>query len=399
MHNKNSYLDRRRLLLAGVSLLGGACLGKAWPVSAAAAREGRLVMVFLRGALDGLHTFAPVDDPSYASLRPNLARTPMQSGIRLPGTGFAAHPSARGLADLFLARELAFSPAAGTTDGSRSHFQAQDIFELGSGSARGNGGFMARLADTLGQERPGFGPISFTREVPLAFQGSRMPPEIAPLSGSGLNMPDGPALDAIRAAHRGRKTGEAIELAIGTQNRIQAAMDRDGASRNAAPANDFTRIGANMGRLLRSNPRLALAFIDLGGFDTHQSEEPVLTRLLEQVSGGITGLKDALGQDEWSRTRVVVMTEFGRTVKENGTQGTDHGHGGLAIVAGGTLAGGRMLGGFEGLSSAALNEGRDLPVRIDWRDLIAEVGRSIWGLSERGLDTAFPGRPKKFTIA
>jgi uncharacterized protein (DUF1501 family) len=399
MINKNINLGRRLALRGGVAAGITIGFGNAWSLAAAPARDGRLIVIFLRGALDGLHTFAPVDDPAYATLRPNLSRGPAQNGIRLTGTGFAAHPSARGMAELYNTRELLFSPVAGTTDASRSHFQAQDIFELGSGNARGNGGFMARLADALGQERPGIGPISFTREVPLAFQGARVQPEIAPLSGSGLNMPDGPALDAIRAAHRGRRTGEAIELAIGTQNRIQTAMDMDGAARSAAPANDFTRIGANMGRILRSNPRLALAFLDLGGFDTHASQDAMLTRSLEQVSSGLLGLRDTLGAEQWARTRVVVMSEFGRTVRENGTQGTDHGHGGLALVAGGNLSGGRMIGGFDGLTGNALNEGRDLPVRVDWRDLIADVSRSVWGLGERSLDSAFPGRPRKATIA
>ena len=162
----------------------------------------------------------------------------------MAGTGFSVHPSCKDLADLFASRELLFCPSAGTTDASRSHFQAQDLFEIGSGAAKGESGFMARLATMLGAERPSNGVISFTREIPLAFQGADNPPEVAPLSGSGLKLPAGKVLDAIRKGHAGLKTGEAIDQAISTQGEIDAALDREGAARGAISANGFPKIAA-----------------------------------------------------------------------------------------------------------------------------------------------------------
>jgi len=355
------------------------------------ADQGHLIMILQRGGLDGLFAFAPIDDPRLASLRPTLAATVLAQGIRLAGTGFGAHPSCAKLAELYGAGELAFAPCAGTIDKSRSHFQAQDLFELGTGRLGGDTGFMARAAQALG----GTGnAISFTQAVPLAFQGMVVPPEVAPLAGSGLHLPQGEVLEAIRRAHRGRKTGDELEQAISTENEIEATAGMEIAATRGAPgANQFPALAQHMGRMLAANPRLGLAFIDLGGFDTHIAEDANLSRSLDNFSAGIVALKDALGASAWRRTRLVVMTEFGRTVHENGTQGTDHGHGGLALVVGGSIAGARLLAGFPGLAERDLNDSRDLPVLVDWRDLIGQSLASLFGISSAQLDGVFPGRP------
>lgn len=385
--------DRRTFLKqlavsAGAVLASG--LNRAWAYETPAG-QGRLIMIFQRGGLDGLYAFAPVDDPLLASRRPTLSATVLDKGIRLAGTGFAVHPSCARLADLFAAGELAFAPCAGTVDTSRSHFQAQDLFELGTGNSRGGSGFMARAAIELGGSGDA---ISFTQEVPLSFQGMAVPPEVAPLSGSGLKLPQGRVLDAIRRANAGQDTGEALEQAIATETEIESTVGMEVAAARGAPAvNGFPALAGHMGRMLAGNPRLGLAFLDLGGFDTHVSEDGILSRSLENFSGGLAALKAALGPVEWRRSRVVVMTEFGRTVRENGTRGTDHGHGGLALLAGGAVRGGRMLGGFDGLSDQALNQDRDLPVHVDWRDLLGGVMHETYGFGRPALDRVFPGRP------
>ncbi len=377
-------------------LLPGLTINRAHALAApAAGKEGRFVMIFLRGGLDGLFALAPVSDPLLPTLRPNLARNALQDGISLAGTGFSADPSCRGIAELFAARDLIFCASAGTTDRSRSHFQAQDLFEIGSGAIQAQSGFMARLATALGAERPDHTAISFTREIPLSFQGADIPPEVAPLSGSGLNLPQGKVLDAIRKAHAGAKTGEAIDQAISTQAEIDAAADMEGAARGAGSANGFPTIAGHLGRILRANRNLAVSFVDLGGFDTHAAEDRILTRALHSLCDGLLALKESLGRDEWARTRVAVMSEFGRTVRENGTQGTDHGHGGLFLLAGGAVGGGRVLGSFAGLSAQALHEDRDLPSMADWRALLSETIGETFAVSDRALDIIFPGRPKR----
>lgn len=387
MSGRRAFIKR---IAASASVMLAARLNRAWAYETPAGR-GRLILIFQRGGLDGLYPIAPVDDPRLASLRPGLSATVLRGGIRLAGTGFSAHPSCAALADLFSARELAFAPCAGTVDTSRSHFQAQDLFELGTGSPRGDSGFMARAAVELGG--PGDA-ISFTQEVPLSYQGMEIPPEVAPLSGSGLKLPQGRLLEAIRRAHAGRKTGDALEQAIATESEIESTRGMEVAAARGAPAlNGFASLAQHMARMLAGNPRLGLAFLDLGGVDTHVSEDGILSRSLGKFSSGLVALKNTLGPHEWRRTRVVVMTEFGRTVRENGTQGTDHGHGGLALVAGGAVRGGRMLGSFDGLADRALNQNRDLPVHVDWRDLLGSAMREECGFGAAALDRIFPGRP------
>lgn len=354
----------------------------------------RLIVMFLRGGMDGMFAFAPVSDPRLSILRPTLSANVVSKGIRLGDTGFSAHPSCQALADLFALKELSFSPCAGTTDTSRSHFQAQDLFELGSGVASGESGFLARAADALGADR---GAISFTREIPLCFRGEDIPIEVAPLTGSGLKIPKGKLLDAILLAHKGKNTGEAIEQAIATESEVESAMSMAGmeptASRGAAGVNGFVKTANNMGRILLGNPRLQLAFLDMGGLDTHAGEEASLSKTLQSLGDGLLVLKQSLGNQEWARTRVVIMSEFGRTAKENGTGGTDHGHGGLFMIVGGAMNGGRMLGEFGGLSDKSLNEKRDLPVTADWRSLLGSTMQSTFGFNESALNQIFPGRP------
>ncbi len=384
--------SRRRFLrcgAAGLSLYALNALG----IENISQPPGRIIVLFLRGGLDGLFALSPVTDPRLAELRPTLARTVLAEGIAMGTTGFAAHPSANVLASLFAAKELSFGPCSGTIDTSRSHFQAQDLFELGSGATHGDSGFMARAAQILAANS---GAISFTREVPLCFQGGERAPEVAPLSGSGLKLPQGRLLQAIRDAHRGQATGDALEQAIATETEFESALGMDPqAARGAPGANGLGKMAGLMGRLLRSNSRLALAFLDVAGVDTHASEEAVLSRTLNALGEGLLELKSSLGEMEWRRTRLIVMSEFGRTARENGTAGTDHGHGGLFLLAGGAIAGGRMIGDFGGLADRALNERRDLPVLADWRALIAACMRDTWGIPDSALNAIFPGRPNQ----
>jgi uncharacterized protein (DUF1501 family) len=389
----------RRRSLQALGAIGLASLAGAWPrawavASPAAAVEGRLVVLFLRGGLDGLFALAPTADPQWAALRPNLARRSLEGGLPLAGSGFSVDPSCQGLQSLYAAGELLFCPTAGLPMISRSHFQAQDVFELGTGAQRGEVGFLARLADELGATGPARGAVSFGRELPLSLRGGDKPGEVAPLTGSGLKLPSGRWLDAVRQAHAGQKTGDALTQALATQADIAATMDMDGAARGAAATTGFPHVAAQMGRFLKGNRRLCVAFMDLGGFDTHANQETLLTRVLQNVSDGLTALKDSLGPSEWRRTRVILSSEFGRTARENGTQGTDHGFGGLWLLAGGDIGGGRMLGSFAGLAPSQLHEGREVPVLSDSRELTANVLAQTFGLQAAALDRIFPGRPR-----
>lgn len=385
--------SRRQLLQSALSLGIVGTLPKAFAIENDTVRDGRLIVVFLRGALDGLFAFAPVTDPRLASLRPGLSREALSSGIALGQSGFAAHPSCRALAELYASRELSFAPCFGTTDRSRSHFQAQDLFELGSGQTQGRQGFLARASEALSKGNSARGrSIGFSANPPLALQGGDA--ELMPLSGSGLQVRHDRALDAIRAMHGQQASGKAIDQALASQAELERVTGMDAkAARGAAGVNGFPKAAATMARILYEQPRLGLAFIDLGGFDTHAEEEAALSRSLPLLADGLLALREGLGAAEWRRTQVLVCSEFGRTVRENGTRGTDHGHGGLALLLGGSIAGGRQIGDFPGLAEARLNEGRDLPMTVDWRSLIGRALKETQGFDMATLQRVLPGIP------
>lgn len=377
---------RRNFLKAATIPL---CLPKAsWVLAQNTPTPGRLVVIFLRGGMDGLFAIAPVSAPQLAELRPSLAREVLANGLPLGNSGFSAHPACRPLAELYEHRELAFAPCFGTTDHSRSHFQAQDVFELGTGQSSGPSGWLARAAQAAGNRAQ---VIGFAANQALILQGeSRI--ELMPLSGSSLQMRQDKGLAAIRAMHKGRASGEAIEHALNTQAMLDEAGGMDPkAARGASGVGGFPQTAESMARILRGNPLLSMAFIDLGGFDTHAAEENALNRSLPKLCEGLLALRNGLGSAEWARTQVLLCSEFGRTVRENGTQGTDHGHGGLACVIGGSLAGGRMIGDFPGLEARALNENRDLPVTVDWRHLIGRLLRETQGFNRAALEQVLPG--------
>lgn len=385
--------SRRRALLAGLAAC--AAMPAAWALNQPQRTNGRLLVVFLRGGLDGLFAFGPTADPRFAEWRPSLSRPLFDAGKTLGTSGFVAHPALAPLAELYASRELSFAPCFGTTDESRSHFQAQDLFELGSGKTQGRSGWLARAALAAGGE---LRCVGFGAEQPLILQGApagRV--ELMPLSGSGLQLRSDRALDAIRAMHAQQASGAAIEQALATQSELDriGGMDPQ-AARGASGVAAFPKLAARMAQILRSDPRLGLAFIDLGGFDTHAGQAASLGRSLPALAGGLLALRDGLGELEWRRTQVLVCSEFGRTVRENGTQGSDHGHGGLALLLGGApgrLGGGRLLGDFAGLAEAALHQRRDLPVRLDWRSVLGSLLQESQGFSSATLAEVLPGMP------
>lgn len=383
-------MNRRHLLQASAAASAWPWLS--WAAPSESAVQGRFVFLMLRGGFDGLHAFAPRES-RLAELRPTLAQPLLTQGLPLGKTGFVAHPAAQTLADFFARGELTFAPCAGTVDSSRSHFQAQDLLELGTGAIRGPSGFLARAANLLSGSSTAVG---FTQEMPLVLRGAEVQAEIIPLSGNGLKMPQGPLLDALRAAHAGQSTGVALDQALATQAELEMSQGMDPkAARGAAGVNGLPLTLTRMGQVLRRNRRLSISFLDIGGVDTHANEDNTLTRFLATLGEGLNAFKESLGPEEWARTKVVVLSEFGRTVKENGTRGTDHGHGGLCCIVGGALDSNTLLGGFDGLGTSNLNEGRDLPVRVDWRDLLAATMRTTIGYTERELDVIFPGRPRQ----
>jgi uncharacterized protein (DUF1501 family) len=367
---------------------------------AAPAGNPRLLVVFMRGAYDAANLLVPHGSSFYYEARPNIAiprpGAAANSALALDAT-WALHPSLRAsLLPLYEKGQLAFVPFAGTDNLSRSHFETQDSIELGQGQDRARNyqsGFMNRLAAVLAKRGQ---PIAFTGQVPVAFRGDVQVPNVA------LRQLAKPSVDARQSAviaEMYRNTALAGPVMEGFSTRdgvIQTlAEDMDAASRNALTARGFELEARRIARLMRD--RYNLAFVDIGGWDTHVGQggaEGYLANRLEELGRGVAAYADEMG-GAWNDTVVVVISEFGRTFRENGNRGTDHGHGSVYWVLGGGVRGGRIAGEQVALTPATLNQSRDYPVLNEYRALFAGLFGRMYGLDSAQLERVFAGvKPK-----
>jgi uncharacterized protein (DUF1501 family) len=393
---------------AGIVLpLGPHAWAATGPATGDSPTRKKLVVVMLRGAVDGLNVVAPVGDENYLRLRPGigLAAPGMENGaIDLDGY-FGLHPALASLQPLWQQKKLAFVHASGSPDGTRSHFDAQDYMESATpGRKNTPDGWMNRLVGTLpGTTTPsrllGIGPV-----MPRILAGQAAAvnlPNVA--SGTRADILDRPAIGAAfdqlyanhprfgRAYEDGRKAHREVMAAAMETPQMQAA------DRGAPLPNGFPDDAARLATLMRNDPKIQMAFVALGGWDTHVAQGAgtgQLANRLAPLGQGLAVLAERLGS-LFDDTVVVVMSEFGRTARENGTGGTDHGHGNVMWVLGGKVNGGRVLGDWQGLDDAALNEGRDLPVTTDFRSVLAQVAERHLLLTDKQLGEVFPAMPQK----
>ena len=395
-------MNRRDWLRATTALPLGLLGGRLW---AAPADTPRFLLVFLRGAYDAASLLLPQDAVArtfYDESRPRIAVPRPDGGdgsARALDTDWALAPAVHeGLWPLWQAGQLAFVPFAGNRDLSRSHFETQDQVERGLGETRGPAsGFLARLAAELDLPKAGGGleVIAFTEQMPLVLQGL---PGAAQVS---LKSAGRPALDEQQRALVERMyAGTALQDTVreGFQTRQEVLREMTGemaqANRNAIAARGFEAEARRIGRLLRE--RVALGFIDIGGWDTHANQgaaQGTLATRLGELSRGLAALAAEAGPATWQRTTVVVISEFGRTWRENGTRGTDHGHGSAYWVLGGAVRGGALRGEQVALRPDTLNQGRDWPVLNEYRALLAGLWARQYGLRPEALARVFPGAP------
>ena len=401
MKGKSKMLfDRRQLMLCAAAMLPLTVAGRAF---AAPQSGSRLLIVFLRGAYDAANVIAPTSSDFYHAARPSIGLSkPNLVDPNAPialDTDWSLHPALKdSIYPLWEKRQIAFVPFVGTDDLSRSHFETQDTIELGQpvgGHRDYNSGFMARLAAALGQDRP----ISFTDELPLCFRGGPIVPNIA-LNAVG-SKPAVPARDAqlIAAMYNGQHAGtsdlgKAVAEGFQVRDTVFKTIDDEmkQASRGAVSPKGFELSGRRIGRLMRG--QFNLAFVDVGGWDTHVNQggaQGYLATRIGELGRGLAGFAEEIGPDAWPNTTVVVVSEFGRTFRENGDKGTDHGHGSIYWVMGGGVNGGRIAGEQIELSAATLNQGRDLPVLTDYRALIGGLVARQFGLGAGQVASVFPG--------
>lgn len=371
--------------------------------------QPRLVVILLRGAMDGLSVVAPYTDPDYARARPDLALAKPGSAdglLDLDGR-FGLHPALAPLMPLWQKGQLGFVQASGSHDPTRSHFDAQDYMETATpGRKTTQDGWLNRLMQAW-PASPVVGTsasraVSVGAVLPRICQGSYSIanlPSVAAVARPGV-------LDKPRVASAFEKLygnddamGRAYREAQQARQEVRASMDDDhgpdmaAVDRGAPLPNGLPDDAARLSQVMRNDPRVQMAFLALGGWDTHSGQGTVKGRLaqrLEPLGRGLAELAQGLGP-VWQDTVVLVMSEFGRTVRQNGTGGTDHGHGNVMMLAGGRVHGGKVHGEWPGLESRALYEGRDLAITTDFRDIIASVMARHLSLPDTAMARVLPG--------
>ncbi|HEY3989488.1 MAG TPA: DUF1501 domain-containing protein [Acidobacteriaceae bacterium] len=398
---RRAFLKNGAMALVGTaaipSFLTRAVMAQA---TAAGASRRKLVVIFQRGAADGLNIVIPHAEPSYFQMRPTIA-IPQQQILDVDGF-FGLHPAMASLKPLWDAKHLAIVHAAGSPDMTRSHFDAQDYMESGTPGVKATtDGWLNRALcaeDERGREaETPFRAVALTAEMPRTLEGKI--PALAlnnirdfHVGGGGATaanasfdaMYDQSVDAALRGA--GREVFEATKM-------LQAA---DPARYMPAPGAEYPKgaFGDSMkqiAQLLKADLGVEAAFADIGGWDHHQNEGSVdgqLAQRLREFSESLSAFWMDMGTQA-EDVVVVTMSEFGRTARENGTRGTDHGHANVMFVMGGPVRGGRVYGRWPGLQPEQLNEGRDLAVTTDFRQVLAEA--AFQQLGARDLDLTFPG--------
>jgi len=399
--NRRDFIRRAAMLsAAGVVLIGP----HAW---AARTLEGdtsrkRLVVVFLRGAVDGLNVVVPYGDGDYYEQRPTIAIPRSGDGALLNLDGhFGLHPALASIMPLWQDGTLAFVHACGSPDPSRSHFDAQDYMESGTpGVKTTSDGWMNRTLAALPGNHGPTEAVSVGPVVPRILSG-RMPVANIAMGKAAVHpLPmDNPRIeDAFDRLYGGKDPlSHAYQEGQAARKKLLADLEVDmRQADNGAPTPDgLPDSTTRLAHLIQRDPTIRTAFVGLGGWDTHVNEgasRGQLANHLKPLGDGLANFAKQLGP-AYDDTVILVISEFGRTVHENGNGGTDHGHGNVMWVMGGPVRGKRVYGHWAGLSSAALYQERDLAVTTDFREPIATVLRSHMGLAGPQIDQIFPTRP------
>jgi uncharacterized protein (DUF1501 family) len=400
MLTRRIFVRGSALVMAGMGTVPG------W-LARAAALEGKkrktLVAIFQRGAADGLNIVAPFGEKRYRELRPTLAvpapsrqnngNGPQGGAIDLDGT-FALNPALQPFKALWEKQQLAIVEATGSPDPSRSHFDAQDYMESGTPGKTGNG-WLNRALPPTENEPSALRAVALGNQIPRSLRGDRE--AIALGNSQQFNLGNEDAAAILQTMYSttpdapigrtGKEAFEAMKL-IQSINRSPSAPPVAGSGPQYEQGGELGRNLQQLARLIKADAGVEVAFAELGGWDHHGNETPQLFNLLRQLSTALAAFCQDLG-DRMEDVVLVTMSEFGRTVEENGNAGTDHGHGSLMMVLGGAVQGGKVYGKWPGLEKEQLYEGRDLAVTTDFRAVLSELVRGHLGQND--LSTVFPG--------
>ena len=377
-------ISRRGTLLG---LAGAFSLGRASLAVAGAPTEKRLAVVVLRGALDGLSAVVPYGEAGLAGLRGGLAlpEPGREGGVLDLGGFFGLHPALAGLHGMFRAGEAVVVHAVAGSWRNRSHFEAQDWMEFGA-EQRLESGWLNRVAGALGGA-PGKGAdlaLAVGSLTPVLLRG---PAPVGSWLPQSFAAPAGDFHARVAALHAADTvTGPAVAAGLRERGFAAGTLGEDRRPERFG----FPALAGAAGKMLAAADGPRLAALEIGGWDTHANQADRLAGPLRQLDAGLVALREGLGA-AWGQSVVLVMTEFGRTVRVNGTRGTDHGTGSVAFVLGGRVAGGRVRGDWPGLADGQLFEGRDLAPTTDLASVSKGVLAPHLGLSPAVLGRVFPG--------
>jgi len=392
------FLRNGALAAVGTAALPSFLARAAFAAAEPVVRQRRLVVIFQRGAADGLNIVVPHGEPSYYAMRPTI-NVPRKSVLDLDGF-FGLHPAMASFAPLWKQKQLAIVHAAGSPDPTRSHFDAQDFMESGTPGVKAtDDGWLNRALQELPLAQSAFRAIALGPSLPRILSGKEPAvavnnvndfsvggknPNAAPMSNTFEAMYDHSVDSVLHGT--GQETFDAVKML----KAADPAHYTPAANANY-PKGRFGDSLKQLAQLVKANLGVRVAFADIGGWDHHVNEgstQGQIANVLGEFSQSIAALWTDLG-DLGEDTVIVTMSEFGRTVRENGNRGTDHGHANVMFVLGGPVKGGKVYGRWPGLDPSELYEGRDLAVTTDFRLVLSEVvSRS---LENKDLQTVFPG--------
>jgi len=411
--SRRYFLKNSGIALVGLSAMP-AFLQRAAAASGPAKKQ--LIVLFQRGAADGLNIVIPFSEPNYYRLRPSIAIPQPRAGrsdsaIDLDGA-FGLHPSLSPLEPLFHKDQLAIVHAAGSPDPTRSHFDAQDFMESGTpGLKATEDGWLNRAVEFVPVREENASPfraVAIGPNLPRMLRGNSNAIALSDLRQFKV-MPQSPQLAAAVQGGFEAMYAQTVDHALrGTGSETFEAIDM---LRKADPSKYSSENGAQyptsrlgqslqqIGQLLKSNIGVEVCFVDCGGWDNHVNEgglQGQLSNLLRDLGQGLAAFHQDMG-DRMADIVVVTMSEFGRTAKENGNRGTDHGHANCMFVMGGNVKGGRVYGQWPGLADHQLNEGRDLALTTDFRYVLGELLTKHLGVADLGpVFPNFDNNSRKF---
>src|SRR5712691_7654496 len=402
MNTRRAFLKGSSLAMFGVGAAPSWLARAVYADTSTTQRRKVLVTIFQRGAADGLNVAVPFGDPRYYELRPTInipkpsSAESADAAIDLNGF-FGLHPNLAPLKPIYDAKALAIVHATGSPDPTRSHFDAQDYMEAGTpGLKSTRDGWLNRALAVAPAATSPLRAVALGPSLPRTLRGRN--PAVAVNNIGDFQVRDAKSSDMFESMYShsvdtvlsgtGKETFEAVKMLKAIQSAKYAP--EDGAT---YPGGRFGQSMQQIARLIKANVGVEVAFADIGGWDTHfnqmgqrASQGPLATQLNELGQGLAAFYKD-LG-DRMADVAVVTMSEFGRTAKENGTRGTDHGHANVMFVMGGGINGG-IRGGWPGLEQEQLYEGRDLNITTDFRDVLSEL--VTHHLGNRSIASVFPG--------